>query len=154
MKADPGREYATAAAVAVAVDRVGPPPPLFVSSFLPAAIAALRDLAPQTARGVLFRSVPSGWSEIAKRLDCAVIGADHKRLRRRRVGEIRAAGYPVAAYTVNDPARARLLFSWGVTSVFSDMPDMILRAGAADNSTRPTLLAPPNAARLDQGAVQ
>ena len=133
MKADPGREYATAAAVADAVNRLGPaPPPLFVSSFLPAAIAALRDLAPQIRRGVLFRSVPSGWAEIAKRLDCVVIGVDHRRLRRRRVAEIRAAGYPVAAYTVNDPARARVLFAWGVTSVFSDMPDMILQAGAVE----------------------
>ena len=81
-----------------------------------------------------------------------MIGADHRRLRPRRVAEIRAAGYPVAAYTVNDPARARLLFAWGVTSVFSDMPDMILPAGAADDSTRPTPSAPPDAARAHQGA--
>ena len=114
----------------------------------------MRDLAPQTPRGLLFRSVPTGWAEIAGRLGCVVIGADHRRLRPRRVAEIRAAGYPVAAYTVNDPARARLLFAWGVSSVFSDMPDMILQAGAADVSTWPTLLAPPEAARAHQGALQ
>ena len=154
MKPGPGREYATAAAVASAVRRLGPAAPsLFVSSFLPAAIAASRDLAPQSRRGVLFRSVPSGWVGIAKRLDCFVIGVDHRRLRRWRVVEIRAAGYPVAAYTVNDPARARLLFAWGVTSVFSDMPDMILQAGAAEDSAWPKTFAPPNGARSQQGAV-
>jgi glycerophosphoryl diester phosphodiesterase len=155
IKADPGREYATAAAVASAVNRLGKAaaPPLFVSSFLPAAMAALRDLAPRTWRGVLFRSVPGNWSEIARRLGVVVIGADHRRLLPRRVAELRSARYPVTAYTVNDPARARLLFAWGVTSVFSDMPDMILRAGAVDDSARKVAFAPPDAARAEQGAV-
>jgi glycerophosphoryl diester phosphodiesterase len=154
IKADAGREYATAAAFANAVNRFGLAPPFFVSSFLPAAVAALRDLAPQTRRGILFRSVPRGWAEIVRRLGCVVIGVDHRGLRPRRVAEIRAAGYPVAAYTVNDPARARLLFAWGVTSVFSDMPDMILQASAVDDSTRPRVFAPPDATRAQQGAVQ
>ncbi|MGE0260732.1 MAG: glycerophosphodiester phosphodiesterase family protein, partial [Alphaproteobacteria bacterium] len=70
MKADPGREYATAAAVAVALRRLGPRPPLFVSSFLPNAVAVLRDLAPRTVRGLLLRSVARGSAEIAKRLGC------------------------------------------------------------------------------------
>jgi glycerophosphoryl diester phosphodiesterase len=34
----------------------------------------------------------------------------------------------VLAFTVNDAARARELFEWGVTSVFSDVPHMILAA--------------------------
>ena len=98
IKADSGREYATADAVADAVSRLWPAQRrLFVSSFLPAAIAVLRDLAPQTRRGVLFRAVPSGWAEIAKRLGVVVIGADHRRLRPRRVAEVRAAGYQVAS---------------------------------------------------------
>ncbi len=134
VKADRRLEYATAAAVADIVNRLGPATPdLLVSSFLPAVLAVLRDLAPQTPRGLLFRSVPNGWAAIARRLGCVLIGADHRRLRPRRVAEMRAAGYPVAAYTVNDPARARLLFGWGVSSVFSDMPDMMLPAGAADD---------------------
>jgi glycerophosphoryl diester phosphodiesterase len=80
--------------------------------------------------------VPRGWTETARRLGCAVIGADHRRLWRGRVAAIRAAGYPLMAYTVNDPARARLLYAWGVTSVFSDVPDIILRASAR---SRPVL---------------
>jgi glycerophosphoryl diester phosphodiesterase len=99
-----------------------------VSSFLPSALAALHELAPQIPRGVLFRSIPRGWAELALRLGCTVIGADHRRLRQSRVAAIRAAGYQLTAFTVNDPARARLLFEWGVTSVFSDAPDIIRAA--------------------------
>lgn len=150
IKADSGREYATSAAVANTLKRFGPTPPFYVSSFLPAAIAALRDLMPAAPRGILFRAVPSDWADIAARLGVVAIGADHRRLRPRRVAEIRATGYPLAAYTVNDPARARLLFASGVTSVFSDIPDMILPAGAADASAREMPLVPP----ASQGAHQ
>jgi glycerophosphoryl diester phosphodiesterase len=126
LKSDRGREYATAAAVATTVQRLrGRGPAVLVSSFLPSALATLRALAPQIPRGVLFRFIPRGWAQMALRLGCTMIGADHRRLRPRRIAAIRAAGYPLAAYTVNDPARANLLFDWGVTSVFSDAPDII-----------------------------
>jgi glycerophosphoryl diester phosphodiesterase len=147
IKADIGREYATAAAVADTIGRLGAMPPFYVSSFLPASVAALRDLAPEAPRGLLFHTVPNDWADIAARLAAVAIGADYRRLRPRHVAEIRAAGYQVAAYTVNDPARARLLFASGVSSVFSDMPDMILPACAARDSTRPL----PSAAPESQG---
>jgi len=134
IKAERGRDYATAAAVAATVRRLGDnAPSLLVSSFQAAAVAAIRTLAPQLLRGILFRLVPRGWIETARRLGCAVIGADHRRLWRGRVAAIRAAGYPLMAYTVNDPARARLLYAWGVTSVFSDVPDIILRVSPGQN---------------------
>jgi glycerophosphoryl diester phosphodiesterase len=126
IKSDRGREYATAAAVAAAIRRLGGRAlAVLVSSFLPSALAALRDLAPELPRCVLFRLVPRGWAELARRLGVVMIGADHRRLRPLRAAAIRAAGYGLAAYTVNDPARARALFGWGVTSVFSDAPDII-----------------------------
>jgi len=136
IKADRGREYATAAAVAAAIQRrPGRGPALLVSSFLLSALSALRELAPQVPRGVLFRSIPRGWAELALRLGCTMIGADHRRLRLHRVAAIRAAGYKLAAFTVNDPARARVLFDWGVTSVFSDAPDIIRQVSAGHGST-------------------
>ena len=155
IKADRGREYATAAAVAAAVQRRGKAAPaLLASSFLPAALAALRAVAPQIPRGVLFRLVPRGWAELAGRLGCVSIGADHRRLRPHRVAEIRAAGYQLAAFTVNNPARARVLFGWGVTSVFSDSPDMILKGSEAHRLTRRMPVAPQGAAVARQGVVQ
>src|SRR6266567_6414063 len=48
IKADRGREYATAAAVAATAQRLrGRIPAVLVSSFLPSAIAAMRELAPE-----------------------------------------------------------------------------------------------------------
>jgi glycerophosphoryl diester phosphodiesterase len=132
IKADRGREYATAAAVAYTLHRRDPAalPELFVSSFQQPALAAMRELAPEIPRGVLFRLIPRDWAQTASRLGCSIIGADHRNLRPRHVAAIRDAGYPLSAYTVNNPTRARLLYSWGVTSVFSDAPDIIMKSGA------------------------
>ena len=44
------------------------------------------------------------------------------------VKEIRAAGYPLLAYTVNHAGRAQELFGWGVSAVFTDAPDQVIRA--------------------------
>ncbi len=148
LKSDRGREYATAAAAAATLARLGGRlGPVLVSSFLLPALAAHARLAPHIPRGALFRLVPRGWAQIARRLGCAMIGADHRRLRPRRIAAIRGAGYPLAAYTVNDRARARLLFEWGVTSVFSDAPDIILRGGAGHGSDRTTAWARQGAIR-------
>jgi glycerophosphoryl diester phosphodiesterase len=126
LKSDRGREYATAAAVAAIIRRLGGrAPAVLVSSFLVPALVALREVAPAIPRSVLFRVVPRGWAEMAYRLGCTTIGADHRRLQPRRIAAVRAAGYRLATYTVNDPFRANLLFEWGVSSVFSDAPDII-----------------------------
>jgi glycerophosphoryl diester phosphodiesterase len=158
IKSDRGREYATAAAVAAAIQSLrGHAPALLVSSFQLPALIALGELAPPTPLGVLFRLVPRGWAELARRLGAIMIGADHRRLRPRRVAAIRAAGFQLAAFTVNDPARARLLFEWGVTSVFSDAPDIIRpdviqRVGAGHGPARIFTAARRGLALARQGA--
>lgn len=152
MKADPGRQYATAAAVTETLRRLECRLPTLVSSFDITALAALRRRDPDVPLGLLFRVVPRDWSGIAQRLSCAMIGADHRRLRRGRIAEIRAAGYQVAAYTVNDPARARRLYDWGVSAVFSDTPDVILLAAAGDVAPL-AAAAPLGRAPVGQGAI-
>jgi glycerophosphoryl diester phosphodiesterase len=137
IKSDPGREYATAAMVAANLREQGEAAPqLLISSFSLPVMAALSRLAPDFPRVLLFRLIPRNWAELMHSLGCIGIGADHRRLLPRRVAEIRDAGYPLLAYTVNDPARARLLFRWGVTSVFSDLPDIISREAASDRPVR------------------
>ncbi len=126
IKADRGRVVATGEAVAAALNkRHGNLPPVLVSSFLPRALAAMRDHAPEIPRGLLLHLAPPNWASRTERLGCATINVDHRRLNPRLASAIRDAGYPLLAYTVNDPARARQLFEWGVTSVFSDVPDII-----------------------------
>ena len=79
--------------------------------------------------------MPRNWRGLAERLGCAAIHADHRRLHPTLVAEIREAGYPLLAYTVNDPAQAHTLFGWGVTSVFSDVPHIL--SATAESTTRP-----------------
>jgi glycerophosphoryl diester phosphodiesterase len=127
IKAERGRGPATAAAVAECFDQLaGSLPTILVSSFLPDAVAEMAECAPAVPRGMLFRKVPRDWRGIAERLGCATINADQLYLTESIVHAVRSAGYPLLSYTVNDPAKARQLFAWGVTSVFSDAPDIIL----------------------------
>ena len=122
----------------------GLPPPL-VSSFAPAAVAAVRSRAPGLACGLLVRAVTGNWRRPAETLGCATVSADHRRLSQASVAEIRKAGYSVLAYTVNDAMRARDLFDWGVNSVFSDIPHVILAAAPSD-AMRPAGKAEPRSA--------
>jgi len=131
IKADRGLAGATAAAVADSVGRLGGRSQgVLVSSFIIEALIAMRALASDVATGLLSRRLPRRWAELAARLGCATVNLDQSGVSPERVAAVRAAGYRVLAYTVNDPARARHLFDWGVTSVFSDKPDIILASAA------------------------
>ncbi len=127
LKAARGKEAATGALVAELLARKWPADPahLLISSFQHGALAAARDRAPHIARGILFRRIPKNWGHIAARLGCVTIHADQQRLRPVVASQIRRAGYPLLAFTVNDPERAKTLFKFGVNSVFSDVPDRL-----------------------------
>lgn len=133
LKAERGRAERTGALAGALLARSWPsrlPPPL-VSSFLPRALAGVRETAPEIPRGLLFRSLPSGWRLPVERLDCTTVHADQRFLRPEVVAELRRLGYAVLAYTVSDPERAERLFGWGVSAVFSDVPETLLAALAA-----------------------
>jgi len=131
IKAERGQGRAAAGAVAASLDRIaGKPPPVLISSFLEDAVAEAAKRMPTVPRAMLFRKLPGNWTEIAGELGCAAINADQRYLSEGLVANVCAAGYPVLAYTVNDAARARQLFGWGVTSVFSDAPDIMLAEAA------------------------
>jgi len=154
LKAARGRAGETGAAAVALVSQIWPPhlPPPLISSFIEEALSAARSCAPTIARGLLFRAVPRNWRLRAGKLGCSTIHADHRRLHPSLVAEIRGAGYPLLTYTVNDAARASMLFSWGVTSVFSDVPYIIC---AARGSTRqPTVVELSLAGAARQGAVR
>ena len=112
------------------------PPPL-ISSFLPEALAAARACTPGIALGVLFRAIPKNWRTLAERLGCKTIHADHRSISAARAAEILRSGYALLAYTVNEPRRASVLFDWGVTSVFSDVPHRLQGALVLGGSRQP-----------------
>jgi glycerophosphoryl diester phosphodiesterase len=152
LKAARGREAETGAAAADMLRRFWPPhlPAPLISSFLPAALRAARDHAPEIARGWLVRGVPRHWRVRADELGCVSIHVEQRRLRPGIVAEIRESNYSVLAYTVNDPARARELLACGVTSVFSDVPHKIL-AGLSGPARYP-VGSSSDAAAMRQGA--
>jgi len=155
IKADRGLARATAAAVAEMLTRLGGRhAPVLVSSFLRPALATMKDLAPLVPRGLLLRRFPLRWAGLASRLGCSSLHLDHRSLHPGLVDSVRRAGYPLLAYTVNDPARARLLFNWGVTSVFSDVPDIILDAMAEKLPRSASSGAEPMARVSLQGAME
>jgi glycerophosphoryl diester phosphodiesterase len=126
IKPCPGREVLTGTLVAKAAltlwaDQM---PPL-LSSFSFEALAAARDAAPTLPRGMLFEEVPADWLRIVRELDCVSLHASQRYLSEPLVAQIRAAGLRVLAYTVNDPARARLLTQWGVDMICTDRLDLL-----------------------------
>ncbi len=101
------------------------PPPL-ISSFEIEALAAMQAAAPQWPRGLLMKEIGGDWRSLLDQLGAATLNLDHRPLDGAKVAVARATGRPVLCYTVNDPARARQLFAWGVSAVFTDRPDALL----------------------------
>lgn len=101
------------------------PPPL-VSSFSRPALAVARAEQAGWPRGLLAEALPRDWPTVLRDLGCATINLEHGRLTPERVAAIRQSGYAVLAFTVNEPERARMLWQWGVASVFSDVPEQLL----------------------------
>ena len=102
------------------------PAPL-ISSFAPEALETAYRVAPDFARGILTSRIKAGWRDQVEAIKAATINCDHTHLSAARAREVRAAGYPLLAYTVNHAGRAEELFGWGVSAVFSDVPDETAR---------------------------
>ncbi len=128
IKASPGREAETGAAVARALSEkwmAGPVAP-FLSSFSAESLIAAREAAPRIPRGLLTRQFPRDWAARLERLGCASFHVLDRRLNEARVRAIRSHGYRVLAFTVNDAGRAATLLGWGVESIITDYPERIL----------------------------
>ena len=96
-----------------------------LSSFSHAALRSARAAAPELARGLLCEEIPSNWREAAQALDAFSLHCDHHHLTQAQAGAIRAAGFGLLCYTVNDPARALLLRNWGVDAICTDRVDQL-----------------------------
>lgn len=116
------------AITAVLADRPRGAPELLVSSFRPSILARLRARDPALALGLLSRGFHSGWRRRADALGCVSLHCAAARVTAAMVADFKATGRIVAAYTVNDPALARRLFSWGVDAVFCGDPGRMLAA--------------------------
>jgi len=134
IKPVPGHEAATGTTVArmaaalfaeeLAAGDVARAP--LLSSFSETALAAARDAAPQLPRAWLVKSPPRGWERRARALGAVALHVSHHALDKPgQAAAIKAAGFGLFCYTVNDPARARTLLDWGVDGLCTDRIDLI-----------------------------
>lgn len=99
---------------------------LLISSFSREAMEAAHDMAEDWYRGFLMpEEWPDDWAAFVEHIEAASIHIDGNICTQEQIETILELGRPVLAFTINDPARARLLQSWGVSAVFSDAPDVI-----------------------------
>lgn len=96
-----------------------------LSSFSVAALEAAKLAAPDLPRALLLDKLEPGWQEQAASLEAVAIHTNHRHLSAAQAQAIRAAGYGLFCYTVNDAARARELFDWGVDGFCTDRIDLI-----------------------------
>jgi glycerophosphoryl diester phosphodiesterase len=96
-----------------------------LSSFSQAALEAARETAPQLPRACLMSELPPDWERRAREVEAVAIHANHRHLTQRQALDVKAAGFGLFCYTVNDPARARELLDWGVDAFCTDRIDLI-----------------------------
>jgi len=122
-----GFERETALAVAKLASEVwrGASPAPLLSSFEPVSLETARAVAPALDRGYLTDRIEPGWDETARALGCVSVHCNSRYLTESQADEVRSAGYWLLCYTVNEPAIARRLFSWGIDAIFTDRLDLI-----------------------------
>ena len=96
-----------------------------LSSFSFDALAAARDAAPDLPRGYLLDRIPDDWQAQARELGAVAIHTNHQHLTAELARAIKATGYGLFCYTVNDPGRGREILSWGVDGFCTDRIDLI-----------------------------
>jgi glycerophosphoryl diester phosphodiesterase len=117
-----GHERATGRAVARIARELwrGAPLPPVLSSFSVSALEEAQKEAPELPRGYLVDEIPADWRATAARLGCVAIHCNHKKLFERDAREIRAAGYALLCWTVNDADTAKKLLGWGIDCLVTD----------------------------------
>jgi len=96
-----------------------------LSSFSVVALQAARAAAPDLPRALLLDRIDGDWDATARRLQAVAIHTNHRHLTPAQAAAIKAGGYALFCYTVNDPLRARELLDWGVEGFCTDRIDLI-----------------------------
>ncbi|MGI9278151.1 MAG: glycerophosphoryl diester phosphodiesterase [Endozoicomonas sp.] len=94
---------------------------LLVSSFDHKALVLYRARAASSI-GCLFESLPRNWKHKARQVDAITIHLNARKLKEEKARAIKAAGYELYCYTVNDKDLAEQLKSWEVDGIFTDNP--------------------------------
>ena len=125
IKPTPGSEHATGVAVGTAVRRLwaGDAVPPLLSSFRPEALQGARESAPELPRALLVDTLWNGWFEMAQSLGCVAVVTNYNLMDAALIGRLHGAGLRALCYTVNDPAPARQLVTFGIDGLITDAVD-------------------------------
>jgi glycerophosphoryl diester phosphodiesterase len=92
-----------------------------VSSFFSLAIRRVKKLNSRIETGHLFgRRFPKNWKRALEKSRANAVHLFVASLTEKLLDEIRAEGYPVRVYTVNQVAEIRQMAAWGVDAIFTD----------------------------------
>ena len=104
-----------------------------LSSFSVDALLAAKAVAPTMPRALLVDALPADWLACCEEVGAGALHVNHKTLTAQMARAVTQAGLGLFCYTVNDPAQARALLSWGVDGFCTDRLDLI----GADFANRP-----------------
>jgi len=96
-----------------------------LSSFSFDALQAAQRQAPEIPRGFLIDQIPPDWQSKLEELGAVALHTNQKHLTPALVQAVKAAGYGLFCYTVNEAARAREILAWGVDAFCTDRIDII-----------------------------
>ncbi|CAL60815.1 glycerophosphodiester phosphodiesterase [Herminiimonas arsenicoxydans] len=96
-----------------------------LSSFSFEALQAAKMAAPEIPRGFLVDDIPPDWHERLLALGAMALMTNHKNLTPLLARAVKDAGFGLFCYTVNEPARATEILSWGVDAFCTDRIDVI-----------------------------
>ncbi len=99
---------------------------LLLSSFSVDALRAAASEAPRLPCALLVEAIPADWRERMAETGALALHSAARKLTAEAAQAVRAAGFPLACYTVNRRDDAERLFAMGVSAVFTDRPDLWL----------------------------
>lgn len=128
LKTDGGNERDLVAATLreIAAHWPADKPPPMISSFNRLCLEQVRAQGSDLPLGYICLKLPKDGLAFARRLNCESLHISKKIARRPLIGKIKEAGFEVAVFTVNDPARAKRLLARGVDCIITDTPGRIL----------------------------
>ncbi len=120
----PGEEARTGRLVAQACASL-PAGRVLLSSFSQQTLEAAMETSPGLPRALLVEAVPADWAGKLSALSAVALHAKASLLTSAQASAIKAAGYGLFCYTVNDPAQGRALRAMGVDALCTDRLDLI-----------------------------
>jgi glycerophosphoryl diester phosphodiesterase len=95
-----------------------------LSSFMPDALQAALEAAPELPRCLLLHELWTGWLETGLMLDCRAIICNHKLWDSSSVTQAKSAGFKTLSYTVNHQAEVDRLLALGTDGIITDRLDV------------------------------